>query len=67
VRDLASGYGMEERRVVTALFCDLAGFTARSDRVDPEDVWALLRPYHARVRREIERFGGPWTSSTATG
>jgi class 3 adenylate cyclase len=49
---------MEERRVVTVLFCDLAGFTARSDRADPEDVWALLRPYHARVRREIERFGG---------
>ncbi|HYJ71415.1 MAG TPA: zinc-ribbon domain-containing protein, partial [Actinomycetota bacterium] len=49
---LASGYGMEERRVVTVLFCDLAGFTARSDRADPEDVWALLRPYHARVRRE---------------
>jgi hypothetical protein len=44
--------------VVTVLFCDLAGFTARSDRADPEDVWALLRPYHARVRREIERFGG---------
>ena len=44
--------------MVTVLFCDLAGFTARSDRADPEDVWALLRPYHARVRREIERFGG---------
>ena len=44
--------------MVTVLFCDLAGFTARSDRADPGDVWALLRPYHARVRREIERFGG---------
>jgi class 3 adenylate cyclase len=55
---VASGSGLEERRVVTVLFCDLAGFTARSDRADPEDVWALLRPYHARLRREIERFGG---------
>jgi class 3 adenylate cyclase len=55
---LDSGAGLEERRVVTVLFCDLAGFTARSDRADPEDVWALLRPYHARLRREIERFGG---------
>ena len=53
--------------MVTVLFCDLAGFTARSDRADPEDVWALLRPYHTRVRREIERFGEPWTSSSATG
>jgi class 3 adenylate cyclase len=50
--------GAEERRVVTVLFCDLAGFTARSDRADPEDVRALLRPYHARLRAEIERFGG---------
>jgi class 3 adenylate cyclase len=55
---LAAAAGLEERRVVTVLFCDLAGFTARSDQADPEDVRALLRPYHARLRREIERFGG---------
>jgi class 3 adenylate cyclase/tetratricopeptide (TPR) repeat protein len=47
-----------ERRVVTVLFCDLVGFTASSDRADPEDVFARLRPYHARLRREIEPFGG---------
>jgi class 3 adenylate cyclase len=55
---LGAGTRVEERRVVTVLFCDLAGFTARSDRADPEDVRALLRPYHGRVRHEIERFGG---------
>jgi class 3 adenylate cyclase/tetratricopeptide (TPR) repeat protein len=48
----------EERKVVTVLFCDLVGFTARSDEADPEDVGAMLRPYHVRLRREIERFGG---------
>ena len=48
----------EERKVVTVLFCDLAGFTARSDGADPEDVRARLRPYHVRLRRETERFGG---------
>jgi predicted ATPase/class 3 adenylate cyclase len=48
----------EERKVVTALFCDLVGFTARAERLDPEDVRALLRPYHARVRAELERHGG---------
>ena len=42
---------MEERKVVTVLFCDLVGFTARSDQADPEDVQALLRPYHVRLRR----------------
>ncbi len=50
--------GAEERKVVSVLFADLVGFTASSDRADPEDVRATLRPYHARVKREIERFGG---------
>ncbi|HKT44903.1 MAG TPA: AAA family ATPase [Gaiellaceae bacterium] len=48
----------EERKVVTCLFCDLVGFTSRAERLDPEDVRAMLRPYHARVRDELERRGG---------
>jgi class 3 adenylate cyclase/tetratricopeptide (TPR) repeat protein len=48
----------EERKVVSILFVDLVGFTAISERLDPEDVRARLRPYHARVKQEIERFGG---------
>ena len=48
----------EERKVVTCLFCDLVGFTARAERMDPEDVRRLLQPYHARVRSELVRFGG---------
>src|SRR5438128_921756 len=30
----------EERKVVSVLFCDLVGFTSRSERADPEDVRA---------------------------
>src|SRR2546427_1929866 len=48
----------EERKIVSVLFVDLVGFTAASEKADPEDVRARLRPYHARVRQEIERFGG---------
>jgi class 3 adenylate cyclase/tetratricopeptide (TPR) repeat protein len=48
----------EERKVVTVLFCDLVGFTAASDAADPEDVRARIRPYHARLRQEIERYEG---------
>jgi class 3 adenylate cyclase/tetratricopeptide (TPR) repeat protein len=48
----------EERKVVTVLFCDLVGSTARAERMDPEDVRALLSSYHERVRAELERFGG---------
>src|SRR5690349_16161705 len=47
-----------ERKVVTVLFADLVGFTARSEQLDPEDVAAVLRPYHERLRAELERFGG---------
>jgi len=48
----------EERRVISVLFVDLVGFTARAERLDPEDVRAVLTPYHETVRREIESFGG---------
>jgi class 3 adenylate cyclase/tetratricopeptide (TPR) repeat protein len=55
---LAEAPGAAERKVVSVLFVDLVGFTARSDHADPEDVQATLRPYHALLKREIERFGG---------
>jgi class 3 adenylate cyclase/tetratricopeptide (TPR) repeat protein len=47
-----------ERKVVTVLFADLVGFTAQAERLDPEDVQAVLAPYHARLRSELERWGG---------
>ena len=48
----------EERRIVTVLFADMAGFTARAERLDPEDVRAILAQYYAKLRGEIEGFGG---------
>src|SRR6266496_4458486 len=48
----------EERKVVSVLFADLVGFTARAEQLDPEDVRALLAPYQARLRAELERHGG---------
>ena len=48
----------EERKVVSVLFCDLVGFTAASETADPEDVRGRLRPYHARLRNELEAYGG---------
>jgi predicted ATPase/class 3 adenylate cyclase len=48
----------EERKVITALFCDLVGSTAQGERLDPEDLQALLSRYHGQVRAELERFGG---------
>jgi len=55
VADLIVASGTEKqleshRREITALFCDLRGFTGFSESSDPEDVMTLLRQYH-RDRR----------------
>jgi class 3 adenylate cyclase len=50
--------GRRERKVVTVLFADLVGFTARSEQLDPEDVADELGRYHEHVRAELERHGG---------
>jgi len=50
--------GREERKVVTAVFVDLVGSTARAEQLDPEDVRALLRRYHETLRRALEGYGG---------
>jgi len=56
--EVAAERPREERKVVTVLFCDLVGFTSRAEELDPEDVRAVLAPFHARLRSELERFGG---------
>jgi class 3 adenylate cyclase/tetratricopeptide (TPR) repeat protein len=48
----------EERRTLSVLFADLVGFTSRADQADPEDIRRLLDPFFARLRLEVERFGG---------
>src|SRR4051794_27423093 len=48
----------EERKVVTILFTDLVGSTARAEGLDPEDVRATLSSYYAQLRAELERHGG---------
>jgi class 3 adenylate cyclase/tetratricopeptide (TPR) repeat protein len=49
---------VEERKVVTVVFCDLVGSTSRAEQLDPEDVRAELSAFHSRVRNELERRGG---------
>src|SRR5207237_7983435 len=48
----------DERRIVSVVFVDLVGFTSRAQQLDPEDVRAILTPYHELVRKELESFGG---------
>ena len=54
VADLIVASGTEKqleshRREITALFCDLRGFTGFTESADAEDVMALLRDYHAAI------------------
>jgi class 3 adenylate cyclase/putative methionine-R-sulfoxide reductase with GAF domain len=63
VADLIVASGTEKqleshRREITALFCDLRGFTGFSESSDPEDVMSLLRDYHEAIGRIIIKYGG---------
>jgi len=40
------------------MFCDLAGSTALSSRLDPEDLREVLGSYHAAVTEAVARFDG---------
>ena len=46
------------RREITALFCDLRGFTGFSESADPEDVMTLLREYHEAIGASIIKYSG---------
>jgi len=46
------------RREITAVFLDLRGFTAFTDRADPDEVLDLLRAYHATLGRSVDEHGG---------
>jgi class 3 adenylate cyclase len=63
VADLIVASGTEKhleshRREITALFCDLRGFTGFTESADAEDVMALLREYHAAIGEIIIKYSG---------
>ena len=47
-----------ERRHLTVMFCDLVGSTALSARLDPEDMWEVIRAYRAACARVISAYDG---------
>lgn len=48
----------EERRIVTIMFADITGSTPLADRLDPEDMRAILVGYFNRMNEQIRRHGG---------
>jgi class 3 adenylate cyclase/tetratricopeptide (TPR) repeat protein len=47
-----------ERRHLTVMFCDLVGSTMLSARLDPEDMWEVIRVYRAACARVIAAYDG---------
>ncbi len=48
----------QERRVVTVMFADITGSTPLADRLDPEDMRAILTGYFNLMTQQIRRHGG---------
>lgn len=47
-----------ERRHLSVMFCDLVGSTALSARLDPEDMWEVIRVYRAACENVIAAYDG---------
>lgn len=48
----------EERKIVTVLFADVRGFTALSEKMDPEEVRDMIQSLFGRLSDAIRQFGG---------
>jgi class 3 adenylate cyclase len=46
------------RREISALFCDMRGFTAFAETAEPEELFSVLREYHAAVGKIALGHGG---------
>src|ERR1700737_4114801 len=57
----------DERRIVTALFADVAGSTALAERLDPEEAKLVIGGAISRAIRAVEAYGGTVTSLMGDG
>lgn len=52
-----NGWRVEDRRLVTAVFADLSGFTALGDKLDPEELHEIVAPLISRLAAAAENLG----------
>jgi class 3 adenylate cyclase/CheY-like chemotaxis protein len=72
VADLVVSSGDESfleshRQEITVVFCDLRGFTAFTETVEPEDLMHVLGQYHAALGDLVHRFEGTLDRFTGDG
>jgi class 3 adenylate cyclase/tetratricopeptide (TPR) repeat protein len=48
----------EQRKIVSIVFCDLAGSTAMGEKLDPESLRRVMLRYYAELRFALEHHGG---------
>src|SRR6266550_1192971 len=54
----AGGTLPEERRLITALFADVSGFTSLADRLDPEQLLEVIDPVISGLSTVVGKYGG---------
>jgi signal transduction histidine kinase/class 3 adenylate cyclase len=71
IAEVLASDGMKQlephRRDVTVLFIDMRGFTSFAESVEPEDLLAMLREYHAEMGRLVLRYEGTLERFTGDG
>ena len=56
-----------ERKQVTVMFCDLAGFTALSEKLDPEAVYAMIDQVYEILIHKVHDYEGTVNELTGDG
>src|SRR5208283_4311525 len=47
-----------DRRLATVMFADISGFTAMSEKMDPEEVSQVMKECFSMMEKIIEEYGG---------
>ena len=56
-----------EKRQVTVMFCDMKGFTRFSEKLLPEEVYAIMDQVYKILMRQVHDFGGTVNEMTGDG
>ncbi|MBM4332453.1 MAG: zinc-ribbon domain-containing protein [Deltaproteobacteria bacterium] len=56
-----------ERKQVTVLFTDMAGYTSMTERLDPEEAYSLMDKVYELLIRKVNEYGGTVNELTGDG
>ena len=56
-----------ERKQVTVMFCDMKGYTSLSEKLDPEDVYAIMDQVYEILIHKVHDYGGTVNEMTGDG